>query len=68
MLTNHTSHGDEGYYRQRLPACSKADDEGQLFGLLCPLAFAEADAWAIAVLVDKFYTGQLQGAPDRQIV
>jgi hypothetical protein len=28
--------------RKQIPACSKADDEAQLFGLLCLLAFAEA--------------------------
>jgi hypothetical protein len=51
--------------RKRIPACSKADDKGQLFGLLCPPAFAEANSGATAVLVDELDAGHFQGTPNR---
>jgi hypothetical protein len=40
----------------------------RLFGLVWPLAFAQSDPWAAAVLVDEFDAGQLQGPPNRQVV
>jgi hypothetical protein len=40
----------------------------ELFALRSVMRFSQAHAWAAAILVDKFGTGHLQRAANRQIV
>ena len=42
--------------------------EGPLFVPFWLLTIAQSHTWAAAILVDEFDAGQLQGAPNRQVV